>query len=191
MKRRTLLIWALVLLVVGLLGLVALDYLLPRYADLGDWCPWCGRRDGRERTQPRGRDGTRGWSMGPGMMGPGSFMMRDYSKDKYESNGEQIFLTGRSRSGRSISSDFGMMRLGCANCHGADGSGGLAFPDGSTSADIRWAALTKDEHMGEGDIRTAIADGVDEDGKPLSQYMPRWRMDQQDLDDLIKYLKTL
>lgn len=175
MKRHRLLIWGLVLVLVGLLGLVAVDAVAPRFA-------------ARYET---GRGYRRGRTDGPGgMMGPGGFMMRDYSKARYASNGEEIFLTGRSSSGGRVYSNFGMMRVGCANCHGADGAGGLVLPDGTESADIRAKSLAK-EGMTEADVRRAITEGVDEEGKLLSEYMPRWTMDERELTDLMAYLKTL
>jgi len=123
-------------------------------------------------------------------MGSGGFMMRDFSKSRYASSGEEIYLTGQSDKSGRVYSDFGMMRIGCANCHGADGSGGMVFPDGTESADIRWKALAK-EGFTEATVKRAITEGLDEKGEPLSGYMPRWTIGTQDLKDLIAYMKTL
>jgi mono/diheme cytochrome c family protein len=73
--------------------------------------------------------------------------------------------------------------------------------------DIRWSALTGDEH-GEDDhhgdedgmehppynatfFKQAVTQGLDPAGNPLDSAMPRWQMSAQDLADLIAYLKTL
>jgi len=63
--------------------------------------------------------------------------------------------------------------------------------------------LTSEEH-GEGgeegmehepytdeDIKRAITEGIEPDGEPLDWPMPRWTMSDEDLDDLIEFLKTL
>jgi cytochrome c oxidase subunit 2 len=125
-------------------------------------------------------------------------------------NGRQIYFTATSQRGTLITSDMGigmgmgMMRgamMACADCHGNDGRGGrvqmmmriLDIPD------IRYHTLTSTEHGGEmghdpftdADIRRAITQGVEPDGEPLDWPMPRWRMSERDLDDLLEYLKTL
>jgi len=65
--------------------------------------------------------------------------------------------------------------------------------------DIRYSHLVEEEH-GEGEehppytdelIKQAITQGLDPGGNPLSPTMPRWRMSERDLNDLIEYLKTL
>jgi hypothetical protein len=55
--------------------------------------------------------------------------------------------------------------------------------------DIRWSAL-----QGEFDaekFRLAVTKGQDPDGTQLNTNMPRWNIGQDDLTDLIVYLKTL
>lgn len=107
----------------------------------------------------------------------------------------------------------GMMRggLGCADCHGPDGRGGQVqrMMTSFTAPDIRYTTLTSGE-MAHGDeqgdghadgeahpaytdetLKRAITQGVDPAGEPLQWPMPRWRMSEQNLDDLIAYLKTL
>lgn len=188
MKRHGLLVWGLALVVIGLLGLAVVEFagscFESRY----------GRRGRADRLYGDGSWGMMGpgGATGNGMMGPRGmtrYMMRDFSKSKYKSNGERIFLTGRSAKG-TVDSNFGMMQVGCANCHGADGSGGVVFPDGAESADIRWAALS-DEGMDAEDVKKAITEGIDEKGEPLSEWMPHWTMNKRDLDDVTAYLKTL
>ena len=87
--------------------------------------------------------------------------------------------------------------LPCANCHGADGRG---KPDGSGSpTDIRWEALTRPDGVRyatgrehppytEPLLERAIATGVDPAGAKLHVAMPRYRMTESDMEDLVAYL---
>ena len=122
-----------------------------------------------------------------------TYMMRDYSKSSYSSNGERIYLTGEDEKGNSIYSNMGQMPMmksfSCVNCHGKDGRGGLVFPTGVKSANITWSKL-KSEFNDE-KLKAAITQGKDPDGSKLSTYMPRWQISDKDLSDLIAYLKTL
>lgn len=129
----------------------------------------------------------------------------------FRSDGEQIYFTGTSGSGRPITFTGGDMRVGmhgggCAACHGRDGRGGLrGMPRfWVVSADIRAGALFGDGHDGSaggehGDheaytdetLSRAITDGLDPAGRRLHPVMPRWRMDPTDLRELIAYLREL
>ena len=40
-------------------------------------------------------------------------------------------------------------------------------------------------------LRRAIIKGIDPAGEPLDELMPRWRMSEQDLDDLVEFMVTL
>jgi cytochrome c oxidase subunit II len=113
----------------------------------------------------------------------------------FKSNGERIYFTSKSSSGDPIdySGGIGMMnqRLVCANCHGANGKGGsvriamsqLDVPD------ITWGKL-KGEFT-EQAVKLAITKGIDPDGTLLDTEMPRWRISDRDLNDLVEFLKTL
>jgi mono/diheme cytochrome c family protein len=132
----------------------------------------------------------------------------------YKSGGEQIYFTGTSKSGEPISATGGMMTHGrywsCADCHGRDGRGRtLQMMMHSLSApDIRYTTLTSGhrhkedsamEHaMGvehppytDETIKRAITQGIDSAGNILDPPMPRWNMSDDDLSDLLGYLKTL
>jgi mono/diheme cytochrome c family protein len=136
------------------------------------------------------------------------------SGGSYESNGERIYFSGTSANGRiSYSggdSGGGMMgrdQLACADCHGADGSGGphVMHMTAMDAPDIRWSTLAEAEHGGHDDgeaemehppydeetFKRAVTRGLDPGGAPLDSAMPRWRMPDTDLDDLIAFLKTL
>ncbi|MBI4737272.1 MAG: hypothetical protein HY766_14650 [candidate division NC10 bacterium] len=79
---------------------------------------------------------------------------------------------------------------------------GPGMMGGALPSDIRYEALTKEEHR-EGEkarehppytddlIKRAITRGVDPAGNSLDWTMPRWRMGDADFADLLAYLKTL
>jgi cytochrome c oxidase subunit 2 len=140
------------------------------------------------------------------------------SVGRYASNGERIYFTGTSANGRisySGGDTGGMMggpgmmggQLACADCHGKDGRGGphVMHMTAMDAPDIRWSTLTEAEHGDHGDeedemehppydeetFKQAVTQGLEPGGDSLEPAMPRWRMSEQDLDDLIAYLKTL
>jgi len=134
------------------------------------------------------------WPRGPGIAVPTG----------YRSNGEQIYFTATSQRGTPITSDMGMMGGGmmtCASCHGADGRGGRVWMMMRVfeAPDIRYQTLTSEEHGEEmehapytdEDIKRAITEGIEPDGEPLEWPMPRWTMSDEDLDDLLEFLKRL
>lgn len=70
--------------------------------------------------------------------------------------------------------------------------------------DITYEALSgeEDEHGDEGhgdedegysleSFRRAVIDGRHPDGESLSREMPRWQMSDEDLSDLLEFLKSL
>jgi len=120
----------------------------------------------------------------------------------FKSNGERIYFTATSERGTSItftggpaSNGWMMMpggSLACASCHGPNGRGGvhaMGMMQTMDAKDIRWSAL-----QGEFDaekFRLAVTEGQDPDGTQLSSDMPRWKIGDDDLADLIAFLKTL
>ena len=118
----------------------------------------------------------------------------------YKSNGERIFFTATSSSGKPIySQGFTMMHgnIACVNCHGADGHGGNVnmMMSSFEAPNITWAELTgqHEDHapFTEATIKDAITKGLEPNGKEMEIYMPRWQMADEDLDDLLSFLKTL
>ena len=136
---------------------------------------------------------------------------------RFDSNGERIYFTGTS-SNDSISyngGDFspmtgrgmmgrGMMRgvsLACADCHGGNAQGGqhvmhMVVMD---APDIRWSTLTSAEEGGHEmahepftpeTFALAVRGGIDPAGQSLDAAMPRWQMSDQDIADVIEFLKT-
>lgn len=144
---------------------------------------------------------------------PGPMMDGRGTADAFASNGERIYFTGSSRSGGTISYEQGpgggMMAgmLACADCHGPEGRGGRVrmMMQSFEAPDIRWETLTAEEgdhQHEEGEqhqhppyspetLGRAIAEGIDSAGEPLDPVMPRWQMSEQDLADLIAFLRTL
>jgi cytochrome c oxidase subunit 2 len=123
----------------------------------------------------------------------------------FEGNGQLIYYTATSDSGPAITFSGGPYWLymhggSCVNCHGVDGRGGLPIPmTGQTAPDIRYSVLTSNEPMQHGHeehppyteatIARAITQGLDPAGHRLSWVMPRWSMSEQEVRDLIEYLK--
>lgn len=118
-------------------------------------------------------------------------------KAEYSSNGEMIFMTGVNDRGERIPFTAGPQWLymhggGCASCHGTDGRGGI-YPMmcGVKTPDIRYSTLSETHGMDEEDIIRAITSGVGDEGEELNPCMPRWQMTEEDVRDVIDYLKTL
>lgn len=124
-----------------------------------------------------------------------------------ESRGKQIYARGTSPSGKEILAYIGESSLEvpgsampCANCHGLDGQG---KPEGGvTPSNLTWEALTKPYGLRHADgrrhppytergLELAITRGTDPAGNRLLNLMPRYVMSQEDLADLILYLKRL
>jgi len=140
-------------------------------------------------------------STGRSLQGPGF-------DRQFGSNGEQIYFTTTSQLGTHITSDMGMGMMGdgtiaCADCHGPDGRGRQVWMMMRTfdAPDIRYRTLTSEE-MGHREvedhpaytdetIKRAIIQGLNPAGEPLEWPMPRWTMTEEDLEDLLTFLKTL
>jgi FlaG/FlaF family flagellin (archaellin) len=118
----------------------------------------------------------------------------------FGSNGERIYFTATSSRDAEISytggpTSIGMMangRLTCASCHGAGGKGGkheMGMNQVMDAKDIRWSALQSEFDAGK--FALAVRKGQDPDGSLLKTDMPRWNIGDEDLADLVIYLKTL
>ncbi len=130
-----------------------------------------------------------------------------YDKGSYASNGERIYYLGIDGNEQKIAFRGGphwLRRMGgsCVNCHGPDGKGGLPVMMGThIPGDIRYSALISGQHHGEEegeeeaytdeDIRRAIREGVEPSGKQMDRTMPRWKISDQDINDLLEYLRKL
>ena len=133
----------------------------------------------------------------------------------FNSNGKRIYFTATSESGTPISYKggpaTGMMMMGgnlaCVSCHGTDAQGGKHTMHMETmdAPDIRWSSLSSDHYEVHSDMekqvdqktysfedfRNAVEGGKHPDGDKLKEDMPRWKMSDQDLQDLMDYLKSL
>jgi cytochrome c oxidase subunit 2 len=126
----------------------------------------------------------------------------------FSSNGEQIYFTGVSKRNSEIQYDGGghMQMMGggaCASCHGADRRGGIRMMPyfwvkappllaESLFGDHDEGGNGHDDHdnYNEISIRKVISTGFDPSGEPLDDLMPRWRMTDEDMSDLIAFLKS-
>jgi ABC-type branched-subunit amino acid transport system substrate-binding protein len=122
-----------------------------------------------------------------------------------EQRGKTIYQRGVSSSGREIIALMGEIEvpastLTCAGCHGAQGEG--KTEGGVTAGQLTWAHLTKPYghiHPGgrkhgpfnELSFTRAVMSGSDPAGNPLLVPMPRYRMTQEEMADLIAYVKHL
>ena len=186
MRRRTLGILGLVLVLVGVCGALVTGLLVVvSVVDSDQWFD-TGTPDGGDTDTTPDR-------------------APDRYDGSYESIGERIYYSGVGAEGDEIprTGGFGMMAGGgCVNCHGQDGRGGAfgGMMGGRLNVpDIRYSTLSEpheeDGEQEEGwtdeDIARAVRDGEEPDGEELSTYMPRWDMSDEDMAELIGYLKEL
>lgn len=151
-----------------------------------------------------GMGGMRGNMMGSGMMGGGmmgsGMMGNGYNKDSFSSNGERIYYTGIDSTGRRVGFEGGPMWLymrggSCIDCHGTSGKGGVPVMMGTAiPADL--TNLYANQSNGDAPytddlLKRAITKGIDSNGESLDPTMPRWYMPENDLNDLVTYIKTL
>ena len=122
-----------------------------------------------------------------------------------EKRGKALYLRGESASGQEITAllndlDVPASTLTCAGCHGARGEG--KTEGGVTAGNLVWSNLTKSyghthdngrKHNAftEASFIRALTGGVDPAGNKLAVAMPAYRMPQQDMADLIAYLKRI
>lgn len=145
----------------------------------------------------RGMSGMMG---GNGMMGD---MMRNMEeierKTEFSSAGERVFFRGIGSKGEFIKNSHGMQGVGCAMCHGADAKGMQMMMMDVPS--LKWGYLIESKghiHSNgrshppftESSFKSCVLARIDPSGNELSTMMPRWQMSNEDLDDLVAYLKT-
>jgi len=131
-----------------------------------------------------------------------------YNISDFESNGELIYYTGFNESGELIEIEYGPHWLyvhggSCVDCHRTDGRGGYPIMMSPViPPDIRYDSLVSEEHEEHEEeeehppytdetIKRAIREGIDPAGEPLDLTMPRWKMTDKDVNDVVEYLKTL
>jgi ABC-type branched-subunit amino acid transport system substrate-binding protein len=122
-----------------------------------------------------------------------------------EKRGKAFYLRGESASGQEITAMMGEVdvpatTLTCAGCHGNRGEG--RTEGGVTAGNMSWTYLTKPYgHTDEGGrkhpafsessfVRSLTA-GLDPAGNKFAVAMPTYRMPQEDMANLIAYLKRI
>jgi ABC-type branched-subunit amino acid transport system substrate-binding protein len=121
-----------------------------------------------------------------------------------EKRGKAFYLRGETASGQEITAlmgdvDVPASTLTCAGCHGSRGEG--KTEGGVTAGNMTWSYLTKPyghndggrKHpaFSEASFTRLLTSGVDPGGNKLAVAMPTYRMPQQDMADLIAYLKRI
>lgn len=131
------------------------------------------------------------------------------TQKEFSSNGEAIYSTGFNLKGERIPISDGPQWLymgggSCIECHGVDGKGGtVPMMCSKETPSITYHDLTEEKHEAQGGeeeehppytdetIKKAITDGIEPDGEELDPCMPKWKISDEDLNDVIEYLKTL
>jgi ABC-type branched-subunit amino acid transport system substrate-binding protein len=124
-----------------------------------------------------------------------------------EIRGKSIYRKGAGPSGGGIKAFFGEESweapgtvAPCVDCHGPDGRGKTAA--GTTPSNITWSELTKPYGSihaygrktvaySDRTVSRAIAGGIDSGGNRLDVAMPRYSIPEEDLGDLLAYMKRL
>jgi ABC-type branched-subunit amino acid transport system substrate-binding protein len=122
-----------------------------------------------------------------------------------EKRGKAFYLRGETTSGKEITAlmgdiDVPATTLTCAGCHGARGEG--KTEGGVTAGNLTWPYLIKPyghnddggrKHpaFSEASFTRMLTAGLDPAGNKLAVAMPTYRMPQQDMADLIAYLKRI
>ena len=122
-----------------------------------------------------------------------------------EKRGKAFYLRGESASGQEITAMMGEVdvpasTLTCAGCHGNRGQG--ITEGGVTAGNMTWAFLTKPYgHADDGgrkhppftesSFTRLLTSGLDPAGNKLAVAMPTYRMTQEDMANLIAYLKRI
>jgi cytochrome c oxidase subunit II len=113
-----------------------------------------------------------------------------------KSPGQQIYADGAGAAGPiTYSQGPDWLRFaggGCAVCHGNRGQGLTMQAGGVTGVapPVNWQALEA-RGYDEESLRRALTDGVDPHGREFHYYMPRWELEEADMDALLAYLRTL
>ena len=122
-----------------------------------------------------------------------------------EKRGKAFYLRGESATGQEVTAMMGEIdvpasTLTCAGCHGVRGEG--KTEGGVTAANMTWSSLTKPYgHTDEGgrkhpafteaSFTRMLTAGLDPAGNKLAVAMPTYRMSQEDMSNLIAYLKRI
>ncbi|HEY1338990.1 MAG TPA: ABC transporter substrate-binding protein [Bryobacteraceae bacterium] len=125
-----------------------------------------------------------------------------------EERGRKLYREGVTADGTAAMATLGVggavtlpaTKVPCASCHGSDG---LGRPDaGVVPSNITWANLTKPYGLRHGNGRShppytpdpiirAVTSGVDPAGNALDPAMPRYRLSETSVRDLVAHLQRL
>jgi len=127
----------------------------------------------------------------------------NFSDKSYSSDGERLYFTGKSESGRTITAAGGQHHMqthggSCVTCHGAKREGGVRMMPWlwKIAPPLTTAALLGD-HKDDGhahdsydadSLKKAITEGINPEGEELDGTMPRWEIQDKDLESLVQYL---
>ena len=142
-----------------------------------------------------------------GIVFPISVSAQESVLSEAQERGKYVYETGKSRKRRIITANLQAGAppvpaeiLPCMNCHGADGRGAEEYTE-VAPLNINWFAMVqsgqhthaKRSHAAfdEASVARSIVDGVDPDGNPLDAAMPRYNISDDDMADLIEYLKIM
>lgn len=172
MRRNTLLIVGLALLVVGIVGVLVIEAVGPGFGFVS------------VSSSGGATGGTTGATSSTSLAAAGQHIYQT----GLDAQGVQI-----ARSSIPISEGALMMGGGgCASCHGANGQGSVvSMMMGYIEApDITYTTLT---HEGYTDttIYRAIRYGINEENKNLNPAMPRWQLTDTEVRQVVAYLKEL
>lgn len=124
-----------------------------------------------------------------------------------EARGKQIYFSGASPSGEPVTAYFGEKKLElpgqaatCGSCHGHDGTG--RPESGLIPTNITWKYLTKSyghihasglahNPFDEASLKHYLITGIYPGGKTGDPAMPLYTMSDQDMGDLLAYMKRL
>jgi mono/diheme cytochrome c family protein len=122
-----------------------------------------------------------------------------------EKRGKAFYLRGETASGQGVTALMGEIdvpasTMTCAGCHGIRGEG--IKEGGVTAGPLTWSYLTKPYgHTDEGGRKHGpfsetsflrmLTAGLDPAGNKLAVAMPAYRMSQEDMANLIAYLKQI
>lgn len=124
-----------------------------------------------------------------------------------EQRGKRLYTQGVSNSGQPVTAIMSRGRtpipasiLPCIGCHGEDGKG--RSEGGVVPPDISWSVLSASNGhnhsygrshpaFDEQTLGLAVTKGIDPGGNPLGVAMPRFQLSDEDLQDLIAYIKRI
>lgn len=112
-----------------------------------------------------------------------------------KAEGQRIYWNGTNLSGSRVTFSggpawFATRGGGCILCHGRNGQGSMVRECLRRAPNIQYKVL-KARHYTDTQIKRAITQGINTAGTRLNNFMPRWKMTDEQLDAIVVYLETL